>query len=1369
MKHDKRTSYIALEFEWCTPDIAESKAPATEKPLLQQNGQPSKARYLTIGLSLYGNEAAATRIQPMYFLITDGSRLIHRVGGSPLPHTIELTYTENDKLHTFSQHVFKEKLKGHGMICDTQEKYAEAVSRHLFGFDEPSKFHKLIELLLVLRRPNPSDELTLASVQQHLTDSLPSIPMSTTKDAAETIIEINALQQQIMHLEQEHQAISDLHAAQQMLALSVARIAGSTYMSSQQQVEHLENLIRNLLLQISKLEAQKQQASITYDELNAEKQQIAGKIAALETSESIKLPQQITEAQDRVNHAREQIEKQHRSLDRSQEKTRTFENRLTVQSRSIKDQLKQSQSDIRKLHTLIAEKALWHDLAFQFQQGLEHIVGIESDYTNIVEHIQKIALLTTVETAERLSWLRELDSIHLQRQNLDQTIERTQADENRWQREVNRVFGQFRGELTTFYQADHQVELVLERIATRTDSITANGPDIAYNFESQADALDTVLEETPQLSNLDEVDSYLQQCRERLQQHSQYIDAIMPFYNDMLQRVEREIKTLRQQQTLQQHMIHEQEKIYERKKAQPEFLPIQPTHRSKAREKLTMHNISAFPLYALIDFAPDIDGEEAGRIEHMLEDAGLLDALVLLETDVPAADTLLREEGLSDCHLNIEVLKKTVDQYISETDRVPVSHLLQFDEAIQDMQLTTYDIWEVSVKKIIPLLEGMITAPSEQVLFAYNTSDIAGRWQHGLLIGQSSGGKAQFIGRTARQRMQQQEQAELAQQLEELRRKLDKHTDYLVQQEALYNKLVTEQEEIRTVLINKNLTVSYQKLENTYASLGSARKSHEEAQEQTKRIRQERNRLTIQLGQQSGHITLFAHEHEKVQGAIQAIYELNTQVSQLQYKLANVLTLHEEMLKTQSDWEDAKFDEAENQAIYSDMQEQLIRDESILAERQRIAASPEVKNLSLQLGQLRTRSKEIEADVITATQVRAEIDGRLKNLAEKLTERETELQPAQTKMRSKQTLFVDLLNTYPTIELQDARMQIDNGDYIGATRVLKVEAQTQEHLEQELRDTQDILMATYNKHVSMLHDYGPELDQKRHFITFSQANGTTPYALLSILETNSKKQQDLLRDEEGRLFESFLLNRMTEMLYKYIQKAKEWVDDINKPLSTVSTVGDRYELEWHIRTHLDANTLGKHLAKHYKLFSKPAMKLLEQERSLLKEAFSQEINTIWLSQGDTNGMNFEQRLQAIFDYRQWFQFKVYVTPKGGQKQPLDNKLVGSHSGAERLFDLLIPLLAALSALYNSAADGAPRLLALDEAFDRASFKNMKLFIEYLAEQNFQWIMTGPQLNISGANVPVSIRYLMLHEKGKSAATAVPKIWQSSLNKGFETQ
>src|SRR5207302_9213964 len=91
-------------------------------------------------------------------------------------------------------------------------------------------------------------------------------------------------------------------------------------------------------------------------------------------------------------------------------------------------------------------------------------------------------------------------------------------------------------------------------------------------------------------------------------------------------------------------------------RAEPEFTPLRPTRHTLARARLAEQGIIALPLYMLLDFTPDIDCEsdEAGRIEWMLEDAGLLDALVVAPSQAAQADALLASEGLSDCRLDID-------------------------------------------------------------------------------------------------------------------------------------------------------------------------------------------------------------------------------------------------------------------------------------------------------------------------------------------------------------------------------------------------------------------------------------------------------------------------------------------------------------------------------------------------------------------------------------------------------------------------------------------------------------------------------------------------------------------------------------------
>src|SRR5213080_506460 len=99
-------------------------------------------------------------------------------------------------------------------------------------------------------------------------------------------------------------------------------------------------------------------------------------------------------------------------------------------------------------------------------------------------------------------------------------------------------------------------------------------------------------------------------------------------------------------------------------------------------------------------------------------------------------------------------------------------------------------------------------------------------------------------------------------------------------------------------------------------------------------------------------------------------------------------------------------------------------------------------------------------------------------------------------------------------------------------------------------------------------------------------------------------------------------------------------------------------------------------------------------------AFRQEIDIVRQKQEEDPGLNFMEVLELVFDYREWFHFDVWVTPISGQRQRLTDRVAGARSGAEQLFALYVPLFAALGALYRSASHGAPRLLALDEAFDK---------------------------------------------------------------------
>src|SRR5260370_30609753 len=150
----------------------------------------------------------------------------------------------------------------------------------------------------------------------------------------------------------------------------------------------------------------------------------------------------------------------------------------------------------------------------------------------------------------------------------------------------------------------------------------------------------------------------VEQCAAALDHHRQVIDTLESELLRATNQVQARLNELQVSQGGKAREIEEVRTLYEQKRAEPEFTPSRPVRHTLARTKLAEQGIIALPLYMLLDFTPGIDceSEEAGRIDYMLEDAGLLDALVVPPSQGAAAEALLATEGLSDCPLDIEVI-----------------------------------------------------------------------------------------------------------------------------------------------------------------------------------------------------------------------------------------------------------------------------------------------------------------------------------------------------------------------------------------------------------------------------------------------------------------------------------------------------------------------------------------------------------------------------------------------------------------------------------------------------------------------------------------------------------------------------------------
>ncbi len=267
-QHERRTAYIALEFEWCDPD-----SPPIAEELRQrwENGDRERTRFLTIGLSIAGNANASDRIRPLRFLITDGSRLGYDIS------TVYETGNKHDK-RAYDHSRFKQVLEGRGIICDSQAEYERQVSRYLFGFHDDKDFQKLINLLLVLRRPNLSSELNFSKVHDYLKQSLRKISGETTHRVIGTIERIDAITSEIERIQGAFNAAERLHHARQALALVRSQLAACEYIETQLAEDSVQNRVNKVRrdLNTAEQERRRQAGLDALDRLAALREDLRG-------------------------------------------------------------------------------------------------------------------------------------------------------------------------------------------------------------------------------------------------------------------------------------------------------------------------------------------------------------------------------------------------------------------------------------------------------------------------------------------------------------------------------------------------------------------------------------------------------------------------------------------------------------------------------------------------------------------------------------------------------------------------------------------------------------------------------------------------------------------------------------------------------------------------------------------------------------------------------------------------------------------------------------------------------------------------------------------------------------------------------------
>jgi hypothetical protein len=209
----------------------------------------------------------------------------------------------------------------------------------------------------------------------------------------------------------------------------------------------------------------------------------------------------------------------------------------------------------------------------------------------------------------------------------------------------------------------------------------------------------------------------------------------------------------------------------------------------------------------------------------------------------------------------------------------------------------------------------------------------------------------------------------------------------------------------------------------------------------------------------------------------------------------------------------------------------------------------------------------------------------------------------------------------------------------------------------------------------------------------------------------------LLGEHERKLIEQFLSGEAHDHLAARLRQARALVDRMNAALEGRKTAsGAQVRLSWEVEDEL----AGAKAA--VALFLRAGHLLTEANRAAL-EGFLQD--RLALARDAEGTKPLQERMLEALDYRPWHRFVVEHRAAPGQVwTPLTRKAHASGSGGKKAVMLHLPLFAAAAAFYDAAQPGAPRLIALDEAFAGIDRPMRGQLMGLLAEFDLDFIMTS---------------------------------------------
>lgn len=1256
--YPERTGYLALEF---------------------QHG--STGEFVTIGIGVRAS-ASRTDVEFRGFVIRDGRRI-------GVDFLLRADEGESPPL-TFSQLENVLDAGTGNFLSKDRRDYQNAVNDALFGFDDPEQFGHLIRTLVQLRSPKLNGNTTLDEAERALRDSLPPLDEDLLQQVTSAVTHIADVRESVERTSLELGAVEEIDEAYGQFLLQRAQREAVRVRASHEIVSAEDRACReaedDLVRQRVRLHQLQAEVARVDEDLIA----VRGRLRVHEHSdpyrrhiEFMEVARQITDVTDISNQEANRLAGAEQSVAAARCRTGDAEQRW-------KEEHGNSNRLLGSLYELAAAAA-W-PIALDLLEAVRDPL-----FTARVDQDEPLHDVIPSATIESLGTERE--------------AELTQLQERLAKREVAE---QRHGELLTLQQARRGERDERERGLRRAEAALTNAKGEMLEqvrvVVQQAQALGVpagVLDEVGRLSaEYDSASTDPRAMLRPLEKHGREVQA----------RIGDEIDRLRVERAEQVSRGDALEEEYRACSTEPWVAPGPRAGQVDTRKILASQGVRHLPLYAACDFIEGVPAGAAAALESALEEAGLLDALIVDREDRGRLAALLPEIDGSD-------------RWIRGAALTGVPTLADW------LRPSTLELAEetAEILKSIGLSE---------VMGSSTAVSASGEWSIGVIAGfvrDADRVAPRYIGDANRvrereavlerlraeiaaiaERMRQADEA--ARVLSQLRAQVDhdlgrlrdlpgfgRIANAVVERDRAAGDLDTAQSE---------LLKTAREVEGALAVLNSARVDVETVLERIPEVR--------------------GRTREGVGGLIEATRRLVEQAEVCRREVGRL----DERRKL---WADAVADVTREEANLA-----LARSAAVHLRTNLAALCARREELEALLGQhaadvagLLTEVEGLHAAAADLEVIKESLTGDIGGARTEIATTSTRLEDSQRKRgscaadyeaRSRELERRIRADAHGLLKAAEQRLG-SAGALAAAEELLRLRktagADLEEAVEDSVSHARVALERLLMKHEVLLAPYRPDLSDSTGLLRLHHDGGPArPAELINVLRVELDRDSRILHRKEDKLYSEFFLNDVALRIRERIDDATAMIGRINDQLSEtpISSEGEKVSVKWIAKQRAPDQPNPLDYGRLIELIQADPAFLPSDEVDWVTNFFRRRIAELMKKEesGDLE-TSFADAMRAVLDYRDWFSFALFVQLPKRPPQQLLKQQFGRRSGAGRALVIFLPLLMSVHVRLGEARSDAPKFIGLDEAFAGVDTANIHRMLDLLVALDFSWIMTNQDL------------------------------------------